>query len=303
MKNRFIPYFRALVLFFIIAVGIEFMVESGNKPAFIAFPYIGIILLFVLVLLLSAEMIVMALENVMLQGLSEEARTKYFAEKSKKPALLWINKVYKKLTDARAIENESEITLDHNYDGILELDNNLPPWWKWGFYISIVFAFVYLGYYQVFNGDNQYQELDKKIALAKIEIEEYKKTAKDLIDYNSVVLLTEASDINAGKGVFEKNCVACHMTDGGGGIGPNLTDKNWILGGGINNVFKTISLGGRDGKGMEPWSKKGLKPSEIAQVASYILTNLASTTPANPKEAEGDIWEEKTTEAVVATAE
>ena len=78
------------------------------------------------------------------------------------------------------------------------------------------------------------------------------------------------------------------MADGGGGIGPNLTDRNWILGGGIKNVFQTISEGGRDGKGMIAW-KQSLKPVEIAQVASYVLT-FEGTTAANPKAAEGDIW-------------
>mgnify|MGYP003488924875 FL=1 len=81
------------------------------------------------------------------------------------------------------------------------------------------------------------------------------------------------------------------MADGGGGIGPNLTDNNWILGGGIKNVFHTVSEGGRAGKGMIAW-KQSLKPQEIAQVSSYLLS-LHGTTPANPKAPEGDLWEEK----------
>jgi cytochrome c oxidase cbb3-type subunit 3 len=83
------------------------------------------------------------------------------------------------------------------------------------------------------------------------------------------------------------------MADGGGGIGPNLTDQYWILGGGIKNVFNTVSEGGRDGKGMVAW-KAQLKPSQIAQVSSYILS-LQGTTPANPKAAEGDLWKDETT--------
>ncbi|MBT8300983.1 MAG: cytochrome c, partial [Maribacter sp.] len=121
-----------------------------------------------------------------------------------------------------------------------------------------------------------------------LEIEEYKKTAKGLVDASTVVLLTEASDLSAGKAIFESSCVVCHMADGGGGIGPNLTDDNWILGGGIKNVFNTISEGGRDGKGMVAW-KQTLKPLEMAQVASYLL-QFQGTTPANPKAPEGDIW-------------
>ena len=140
----------------------------------------------------------------------------------------------------------------------------------------------------MFDGDTQIDELETELAEAKIAIEEYKKTAKDLVDFNTVELLTEASDLSAGKKIFETNCVACHMADGGGGIGPNLTDEHWILGGGIKNVFKTVSDGGRDGKGMISWRQQ-LKPAEMAQVSSYLLT-FQGTTPANPKAAEGEVW-------------
>jgi len=106
------------------------------------------------------------------------------------------------------------------------------------------------------------------------------------IESESEIIL-DASDLKSGQAIFQANCVACHMADGGGGIGPNLTDKHWILGGDIKSVFKTISEGGRSGKGMIAW-KAQLKPSEMAQVASYVLS-FQGTTPANPKAAEGDI--------------
>ena len=91
-----------------------------------------------------------------------------------------------------------------------------------------------------------------------------------------------------GKNLFKANCAACHKVSGGGGIGPNLTDDHWILGGGVKNVFNTISEGGRDGKGMIAW-KSELKPSEMAQVASYVLS-LHGSNPPDGKEAEGEIW-------------
>ena len=107
-------------------------------------------------------------------------------------------------------------------------------------------------------------------------------------------MLTDASDLTSGKKIFSERCVACHKADGGGGIGPNLTDDYWILGGGIKNIFKTISEGGRDGKGMIAW-KQDLKPLEIAQVASYVMS-LKGTTPAAPKAPEGDFWTSPDTE-------
>ena len=254
-------------------------------------------LLLVLLILIALEAIISSIDNIIYKSLSGEAKERYILanEKENPKIIRWIKNTYKKALGSKPIQEEHEIILDHNYDGIKELDNNLPPWWIWGFYASIVFAVIYMFRYEVFNGDNQFKELDTEYAEAKIEIEEYKKTAKNLVDYNTVELLTETSDLDSGKKIFDANCVACHKSDGGGGIGPNLTDEYWILGGGIKNVFKTVSDGGRNGKGMISWSQFGLSPIEIAQVSSYLLT-FQNTIPAEPKAAEGDLWKEETTE-------
>ncbi len=288
MKNLIPSWVRVPIVFFIIFGLIEYFIDSGEKPAFIEYPVIMLFLLLVLLILIAIEAIVGALENVMLQNLSAEAKAKFLAEKERKFEFKWLKNLYKKSLGTKPIEAEHEIILDHNYDGIKELDNNLPPWWIYSFYASIIFAVIYIFKYEVFDGDSQIDELETEYAEAKIAIEEYKRTAKDLVDFNTVELLTDASDLSAGKTIFELNCVVCHMADGGGGIGPNLTDKNWISGGGIKNVFKTVSEGGRDGKGMIAW-KQSLKASEIAQVSSYLL-QFQGTTPAKPKAPEGDIW-------------
>ncbi|MFC0605072.1 cbb3-type cytochrome c oxidase N-terminal domain-containing protein [Winogradskyella pulchriflava] len=289
MRNLMPSWLRVPIVFFIIFGLIEYFVESGDKPAFMEQPAILLFLLLVLLILIAIEAISGSLENILYQSLDEEGKARYNAKKQKESKFVsWVKTTYKKLIGTRPIQEEHEIILDHNYDGIKELDNDLPPWWLYGFYASIIFAVIYLFKYEVFNGDNQVDELATEYAEAEIELQEYLKTAKDLVDFNTVEVLTDASDLNSGKKIFEANCVACHQADGGGGIGPNLTDTNWILGGGIKNVFKTISEGGRDGKGMIAW-KQSLKPSEIAQVASYVL-QFQGTTPANGKPAEGDIW-------------
>ena len=285
MRNSIPSYIRVPVIFFIIFGLVEYFIDSGEQPAFITYPAVVLFLLLVLIILIGIEAIIGALENVMLQSLDDEAKARFLQEKKNSN---WFMNLYKKLAGGKPIEEEGEIILDHNYDGIKELDNSLPPWWLYAFYGTIIFAVVYLVRYHIFEGPNQVTEFETEMAQAELDIEEYKKTAKGLVDMNTVTLLTDASDLSAGKAIFDINCVACHMADGGGGIGPNLTDSNWILGGGIKNVFKTINEGGRDGKGMISW-KATLKPLEMAQVASYLL-KFEGTTPANPKAPEGDIW-------------
>lgn len=204
---------------------------------------------------------------------------------------LWMKNFLRKWTKAKAIAYEEEIILDHNYDGIKELDNSLPPWWVYMFYASIVFAVVYLVRFEIMDGDTPAMEYEKAVAQARREVNKYKATAPDVFDVKDLVLLTDSSDLKRGKAVFNLNCASCHLKDGGGSIGPNLTDEYWILGGGIKNVFNTVYNGGRDGKGMIAWNKT-LKPKDIAKVSSYVLS-LQGTTPAKAKATQGEIWEEE----------
>lgn len=295
--QKLIPtWVRVPLVFFIIFGTVEFFIDSGSKPAFIEYPTVLAFLLLVLLVIIAIEAVVSALENVMLQKLEGQARAAFLSEKNKQFEFTWLKNTYNKLLGQKPLEKEHEIELDHNYDGIKELDNDLPPWWLYAFYLSMIFAVVYLVRFHVLNADNQIDELQNEIAEARTAVEAYKKTAKNLVDINTVTLLTEAGDLNTGKAVFETNCVACHMADGGGGIGPNLTDKHWILGGDIKHVFKTVSEGGRSGKGMIAW-KQQLKPLQIAQVASYVLS-LQGTTPANPKAPEGNIWVDENTQVI-----
>jgi cytochrome c oxidase cbb3-type subunit 3 len=287
MKD-FTSYLRVLFIVTLVSLAAEYFIDSGNKPAFLVYPEVIIFITLFTITLIGVEIIVGAMKSIAEAMMTEDQKKALEIQKIEAKNNIWYKKLYKNLLGQRPIEEEGELILDHNYDGIRELDNSLPPWWVYGFYATMVFAVIYLAKYHIFDGDTQIEEYNKELVKAQIDFEEYKKTAKDLVDINTVELLTEASDLNAGKTIFTTNCVACHIADGGGGIGPNLTDQYWILGGGVKNVFKTISEGGRDGKGMISW-KQTLKPSEIAQVASYVLT-FQGTTPAEPKAAEGDLW-------------
>lgn len=190
------------------------------------------------------------------------------------------------LTDRVAIEEEHTILMDHDYDGIQELDNNLPPWWKYGFYLTIVVAVVYLANYHVLQtGDLQIAEYKKDMVEAEIAVQEYLAAAAMNVDETSVVELTEAADLNAGKALFNQYCKVCHLEDGGGLVGPNLTDDHWIYGPDIKTIFKTVKYGANNG--MKSWQDE-LNPVQMQQVSSYIRT-LHGTTPANPKEPQGTI--------------
>jgi cytochrome c oxidase cbb3-type subunit 3 len=179
--------------------------------------------------------------------------------------------------------------LDHDYDGIRELDNALPPWWKYGFYVTIVVAVIYLLRFHMWGtGPSPEQEYATEMEKAQIQIQEYMAKAKDLVDENNVSL-ADASGISAGNALYQKTCVACHGQKGEGGVGPNLTDDYWIHGGSMNDIFKTIKYGFPD-KGMQSWQAQ-FSPKQIQQISSFVKS-LHGTNPSNPKAPQGDLYQE-----------
>jgi cytochrome c oxidase cbb3-type subunit 3 len=285
MKKLIPSYVRVPLIFAIVFGAMEYFIDSGDQPAFIKYPMVLLFLGVFLFLLIAIEIVVSAVDKVTYHLLTDdqkkqldEAQSLPFAESS------FYQNIMKKLTRSKEMEQEADVMLDHNYDGIRELDNVLPPWWVYLFYATIIFAGIYLVRFHVMDGDTQAKEFDKEVAAAKIAVDEYNKTAPDQMSKDKVTLLTDAASIAAGKTIFTTSCVACHRPDAGGQIGPNLTDDMWINGGGIKNVFNTIMEGGRDGKGMVAW-KASIKPSDIQKVASYVLS-LQGSKPVNPKPTE-----------------
>lgn len=202
----------------------------------------------------------------------------------------WMDKTRFQLfgTGAVAVEKEADIMLQHAHDGIFELDNRLPPWWVSMFYATIVFSFGYIIYYH-FSGTEHGQLLEYKQAMRDLEIVRYEAADRQAnsVNENSVTTLKDQASIDAGKGIFIGKCAACHGQKGEGTVGPNMTDDYWVHGGSIKNIFKTVKYGVPD-KGMISWTGQ-LKPSEMQEVASYILT-LRGTNPPNPKAPQGEIY-------------
>lgn len=177
--------------------------------------------------------------------------------------------------------------LDHNFDGIQEFDNPLPPWWVGLFYITIVYAVVYIIFYHVTGfGPSQRDEYlseintfkNQKIANSSASPEESFK------DGETFTAMTDEVALAAGGQIYKTNCSSCHGAAGEGGIGPNMTDNFWIHGGTHNDIINTIVKGVPE-KGMISW-KPILSKSDILKVASYLET-LKGTTPANPKAPQG----------------
>lgn len=187
----------------------------------------------------------------------------------------------------KPLEKERDIMLDHDYDEIHELDNNIPPWFSYLFWGTVVFSVFYmLNYHILSSGDIQASEYIEEVKFAELQRTELIKSGA-LLDENTLTALTDASGLSAGKEIFMKNCAVCHTEKGGGLVGPNLTDDYWIHGGGIKNVYATIK-NGVPAKGMISW-KSQLNPRQMQEVGSYVLS-LRGTNPPNPKAPEGVLY-------------
>jgi len=208
------------------------------------------------------------------------------ANKPEKPKKEFWNKVL----SLRPLAEEKDMLIDHEYDGIKELDNPTPAWFMVLFYSTIIFAVAYLSIYHVFSiGQLQDAEYKTEVTQAEIVKKQYLSKAANLIDENTVKLVTEPDAIKAGAGIYKQNCAACHGDKGQGMVGPNLTDDYWLHGGNVKAVFKTIKYG-IAAKGMPTWEKQ-LSPKQISDVANYIMS-IHDTNPPNGKEPQGEKEEE-----------
>jgi cytochrome c oxidase cbb3-type subunit 3 len=200
------------------------------------------------------------------------------------PSQSWWQILMHKLTRSTPVEQEADILLDHSYDGIRELDNYLPPWWKWLFYGTVVWAVIYLIVYHVAG----LLPLSNEEYMAEVEEVQKIRASQEIvqIDENTLEFTAEADLINKGKEVFISNCASCHRNDGGGSVGPNLTDEYWLHGGSVRNIYATIKNGVPE-KGMISWAPI-LKPEEIRDAAFYIMS-IQGTNPPGSKAPQGEL--------------
>jgi len=240
-----------------------------------------------LVSVISIEMIVIIVFLFMIKRFEHELLPKKSKAKSFNFSTWWARIDKKFFTKAVPIEREKDILLDHDYDGIRELDNPLPPWWKYGFYITIGIAIIYLLNYEVLGyGKNPTQEYNEEMAKAKIQMEAYAAKSGNTIDENNIKM-PDADGLAKGKEIFTTTCWPCHGKLGEGGVGPNLTDNYWLHKGSLNDIYQSIKHGYPD-KGMQAWGKN-FSAKEINDLAGYIKT-LKDTNPPNGKAPQGDLF-------------
>ncbi len=258
----------------------------GGIPSFDFYFMIGFIF-FELIIIFSLMIFIRILSKT-IKGAYEAEALKISAKRS------WF---WDDFNAAVPIEKERDLLLDHNYDGIQELDNSLPPWWKYGFFLTIIVGFIYVYHFHIGDGLSQEEEYAAEMQKGEEDKAAYLQNAGNNVDENSVTILADAAAVAEGKELFSKNCVACHLADGGGSVGPNLTDEYWIHGGSIKDVFKTIKYGWQE-KGMKSW-KDDFSPKQIQELASFVKS-LKGTKPAVPKAAQGELYIEAATKTTAA---
>jgi cytochrome c oxidase cbb3-type subunit 3 len=175
--------------------------------------------------------------------------------------------------------------LDHDYDGIREFDNPMPRWWLWIFYATILFVpFYYFAPAPFGEGDGVVAAYEAEMAAHRAAQPPEGAVAVALSDEEYRQRASDPAVTAEGKQVFDTNCAACHRADGGGLIGPNLTDDAWIHGAAPNAIHKTIVDGVLE-KGMPPWGRI-LRPAQVDAVTAYVIS-LHGTNPPTPKAPEG----------------
>ena len=186
-----------------------------------------------------------------------------------------------------AAKPERAVLMHHDYDGIQELDNDLPPWWKYGFYLTIVMGIVYLYVYANGIAPDSSEEYEIAVTEGNILKAQYLADMANSINEDNVEL-ADVAGVTKGKSLFVKKCKTCHGANAEGLSGPNLTDEYWLHGGDIKSIFKTVKYG-VPAKGMISW-KDQLSPQEMQQVSSFILS-LQGSNPPNAKDPQGEKYE------------
>lgn len=259
-----------------------------NHPM-LPFYLVTLFMLVVVILVGFVALYLIRILNMMSEQAERERASKLGV--SYVPKATWWDKFVQQINASVPIEQEKNIELDHNYDGIRELDNHLPPWWTWLFIGTIAFAAVYVVVFHFTDSlPLQEQEYQNELSVAEEKVRKFKASQPQaVIDENTIVYTEDKAIIEKGKQVFmSNNCGSCHRNDGGGNtIGPNLTDGYWLHGGDVKKVYQTIKNGVVE-KGMPAWGKT-MSPQNVLDVTFFVMS-LQGTKPENAKAPQGELF-------------
>lgn len=258
-------------------------VNNPATPLYVTAAFVFIVLL----LVLTVSIMMLRAFHVLIEQ-AEKAKAKSLDVAYAPRPSLW-STLTQKLNDSVPVEHEKDIDLGHSFDGIRELDNHLPPWWKWLFYGTIGWAAVYIVVFHISSSlPLSQEEYQNEVAVAALEKQKLLASQpQSVVDIEKLEYTADEAIIGKGQKVFQDNCVSCHRKDGGGNtIGPNLTDDYWLHGNGIKNVYTTVN-GGFIEKGMPAWGK-ALSPSEVRDVTFFVLS-LQGSNPPNAKAPQGEL--------------
>ena len=248
-----------------------------------AFVFITMIMVLVTIIYLVRIIKFLILENN--KAAAEKAGVSYVAPPS------MFEKLWQDLNASVPVAKEQDIDLGHSYDGIRELDNHLPPWWKGLFYACVIWGIGYLIVYHVTGSlPLSLDEYQAELTTADEKAKALRASRPaEVVDENTLLYIADAALIAKGKTVFvANNCGSCHRADGGGNtIGPNLTDDYWLHGGTIKNIYTTVNTGVVE-KGMPAWGKV-MSASDVRNVAFYIMS-LQGSNPVDAKAPQGELY-------------
>jgi cytochrome c oxidase cbb3-type subunit III len=268
--------------------GKSFWSDPIHDPMMPLFAISGLMIV-VIALIMAVVISMIRVLNMFSEKAAEERAERLGIAYKVQPS--WWNRMWNSMNATVPLDEEKNIELDHNFDGIKELDNHLPPWWKWLFYGTIAWSIVYIIIFHFTDSlplsDEEYQN---EVAMASEQRRQFiAAQPKAQIDESTLTYSNDKAIIQKGKDLYLINCSPCHKDNGGGGIGPNLTDDYWLHGGDVKDIYATIKNGVPE-KGMVSWASV-MGPEQIRNVTFFVMS-IHGSNPSGAKAAQGELFKD-----------
>jgi cytochrome c oxidase cbb3-type subunit 3 len=264
MKPRNPVYITILIISTIILIAYYMFIQSF---AFLTSGLFWGTILISAILVLIQNSIGDLVENEKFTKLTDTEKATYLQEKS----VPYFKALYQSAVKKQSVSEEKDILIDHGFDGIMELDNQLPKWWLGLFYFGCAYCVIYMASFWLSDFAHPIKEYDDEYKQQTAAVAEYMKNVPQPTLETAIF---SEDNVAAGEEVFKTNCISCHGEGAKGGIGPNLTDNYWInqpqktL---FKNVFWMVENGSPNNPAMQAWGKNGVVSGvDIQNVAAYV---------------------------------